>query len=123
MDVWNSVISSNDKRKLHLKDQTRWWAKDKALSKVFGSSGKKENSLYFIIIKALLKVANNVKSNSEVRSTAKSYRESLLKYETILTVFVLRSIFDVTTPLSEYLQTSGLDILKAYNMVKVATEN
>jgi hypothetical protein len=35
----------------------------------------------------------------------------------VITAKIFLRIFELTTPLSKYLQTSGLDILKAYHMV------
>ena len=48
---------------------------------------------------------------------AKGFIEILLKYETILTAQIFLRIFEYTTPLSKYLQTSGMDILSANRMV------
>lgn len=42
------------------------------------------------------------------------------KFETILTAATFNRIFTITTPLSEYLQTSRLDILQAWRMVESA---
>ena len=45
-----------------------------------------------------------------------------MKFETILTAFVFLQIYKVTTPLSLYLQTKGLDILQAWRMVKIVNK-
>lgn len=59
----------------------------------------------------------------DVRVKAKAYLEGLLKYETILTAKIYLRIFEITSPLSKYLQTAGLDLLKAYYIVhKSCTE-
>ena len=44
--------------------------------------------------------------------------DSFLKFETILTSFVFLRIYKITTPLSLYLQTKGLDMLQAWRMVE-----
>lgn len=54
----------------------------------------------------------------EIRVRSKSYKDGLLRYETIVTAFVFLTIYDHTTPLSNYLQTSGLDVLKAFQFVQ-----
>jgi hypothetical protein len=45
----------------------------------------------------------------------------LLKYETIPKAQIFLRIFQATSPVSKYLQTSGMDILSAHRMV-VSTE-
>lgn len=119
MDIWVSSLPSNDNRRLNLIGQTRWWAKDTALTKIFGPTGNVEKSLYLVLITTLEKIENDTRSKPDTRVNAKSFREGFLKYETVLTAFIFRPIFDITTHLSNYLQTSGLDILKAFNMVQV----
>jgi len=54
---------------------------------------------------------------SPVRVKARSYIEGLLRYETILTAQLFLKIFEYITPLSKYLQTKGMDIIKAHAMV------
>ncbi|KAJ8678593.1 hypothetical protein QAD02_014380 [Eretmocerus hayati] len=111
-------MDANDKRRLNLIGQTRWWAKYSGLTKVFGSSESSEKSLYVVVIVVLETIENDPRSKSDVRVNARSYRESLLKKETVLTAFIFLTIFDVTTHLPNYLQTKVLNILKASNMIK-----
>ena len=120
MDIWISNLSNSDKRRLNLIGETRWWAKEAALSKIFGNIEDTEKSLFVDLISALEKIESDSRSKSDARLNAQSYREMFLKYETILTAFIFKYIFNVTTPLSKYLQTSGLEILKAFNMVKTS---
>ena len=40
MNTWKGVASEGDKRKLGLAGDTRWWAKDTALIKMFGKFNK-----------------------------------------------------------------------------------
>lgn len=54
------------------------------------------------------------------------YLQTLLKFETIITAQLLifiayLLIFKNTTPLSNYLQTSGMDLLQSYKMVEDKT--
>lgn len=67
-------------------------------------------------------IENDEETASDARFKAKSFKEALLKYETILTAFTYVYIFNETTPLSNYLQTNGFDILKAYNLVESTTK-
>ena len=45
----------------------------------------------------------------------------LLQFETVLTLYLFNRIFSITSPLSEYLQTSGIDLLQAWRMVESST--
>lgn len=54
----------------------------------------------------------------EIKFKANGLLERLCKYESILTVQILLSIFEKTTFLSKYLQTKGIDLLKSYAIVK-----
>ena len=59
----------------------------------------------------------------KARVKANGFIEGLLKYETILTAQIFLQIFQHTTPLSLYLQTSGMDLLSAHRMVITTQEN
>jgi len=58
-----------------------------------------------------------------VLAKADGYAEALLKYQTILTVQTFLRIFRQTTPLSKYLQTSGMDLLTAHRLVSSTQDN
>lgn len=112
MDVWRSVTT--DGRVLNLIGQTRWWAKDVALKKVFRVFNDPSGSLFITIVKVLLSVlSSNDDFNSDTRSTAATLLKSLVKYETILTAQLYLKIFSHTTSLSKYLQTGGMYVLQA----------
>jgi len=59
--------------------------------------------------------------NTTSRVNACGFIAQLLKYETVLTAQLFLRVFQVTSPVSKYLQTSGLDILTALRMI-VSTE-
>lgn len=63
----------------------------------------------------MIEAKENLKTS--VRVKARGYLESLMRYETVLAAQLFLRIFEVTTPLSKYLQTHGLDILSAHRMV------
>lgn len=63
-----------------------------------------------------------LQSAADARAKARSYKEALLKHETVLTAFIFLHIYRETRPLSKYLQLSGFDILKAYKMVLFTSE-
>lgn len=57
-----------------------------------------------------------------VRAKAKGFIEGLLKYETVLTAQLFLFIFELTSPLSKYLQTRGMDIITAQRLVEGTEE-
>ena len=52
-----------------------------------------------------------------IRYEAKCLGENLSKFETVLVAFTYIRIFDITIPVSDYLQTPGLDVLQAWRMI------
>lgn len=53
MNVWESETQGKHQKQLSLIGETRWWAKDNALRKMFGSFENPDNCLYADIILAL----------------------------------------------------------------------
>lgn len=105
MGVWEEVADTHLKRLIVI-GQTRWWAKDVALTKIFGAFGDPENCAYVSLVLTLIAIRENTHMASPVRTKAKGYVENLLKYETILTAQIFLRIFEHTAALSKYLQTS-----------------
>lgn len=116
-DIWNKFNEKDHRKKLEAIGQTRWWSKHSAVNKVYGSFSNQDKALYVELILTLEEIIKSTNLTPQMRATANGFLKSLLEYETVLTAFIFLRIFETTTPLSKYLQTSGLDILKAYNMV------
>ena len=72
------------------------------------------------MIISVLKIEENVEFVADVRAKARNLKQSLLKYETILLAQIFLNIFNITEPLSKYLQTQDIDILKSYQLVSSA---
>lgn len=102
--------------------ETRWWANDAALRKVFGSFAYPDNSLYVDVILTLTAIQDQLTMKTSARISAHGFIEALLKYETVFTAQIFLRIFEQTSPLSKYLQTEGIDILYAYRMVRTTHE-
>lgn len=69
------------------------------------------------MILALDAIAEEPTFQESARSDAKFLLEHFMKFETLLTAHVFLLIYKVTTPLSFYLQTKGLDMPQAWRMV------
>lgn len=123
MNVWESKSQDKHQRRLSLIGETRWWAKDNALRKVFGSFGNPDNCLYVDVILALTAIQEDITIKTTARIQARGFVEALIKYEMILTAQTFLRIFEKTSPLSKYLQTQGMDILSAHRMVVATHES
>lgn len=114
MQKWEETSTDIQHRRLSPIGQTRWWAKDAALTKVFGCFGRPDSAMYIDLVLTLLAVQGDKTMKPTARAKVKGYIEGLLKYETILTAQIFLRIFEQTSPLSKYLQTSGMDLLTVH---------
>ena len=129
MNAWTDGLSEKfgaaKLLKLNTIGKTRWWAKAGAIQKIFGEFGDAEaanKSLYVDVLTCFFEFASNPQFNVTARDEARTLMDKMRKFETILTAATFNRIFTNTTPLSEYLQTSRLDILQAWRMVESAIE-
>ncbi|CAM4569084.1 unnamed protein product [Leuciscus chuanchicus] len=117
MKMWEEVSDDKRHRRLSPIGETRWWAKDQALSKIFGCFGNPDNVLYVDLIITLKRIVEDMSIKAHVRARAKGYMESQLKHEIFL------RIFEITSPPSRYLQTSGMDLITAHRLVMGAQDS
>ncbi|KAL4147990.1 hypothetical protein QTP88_002298 [Uroleucon formosanum] len=124
MSLWKNVVGEKEQRRLQKAGDTRWWAKESALNNIFGSPIDGFNSaMYVCVVGALYKIETSDKFSSDIRLKAKCLKTELLKYSTILTAFIYQRIFEITGPLSKYLQTSGIDLIKSQELVNDALKS
>ncbi|CAH2293902.1 zinc finger MYM-type 1-like [Pelobates cultripes] len=100
---------------------TRWSSKARALRKLCGTYENHSEELYSDLILVLKHVSSSSDFRNSVRHEALKLNENLCKFETILATFTFIRIFDITTPVSDYLQSPALDIMQAWRMVEDAT--
>ncbi|KAJ3595631.1 hypothetical protein NHX12_004934 [Muraenolepis orangiensis] len=122
MNLWEKESQDKRHRRIAPIGATRWWAKNDALKKVYGSFGKPQDSLYVDVLFTLMSIQEQKTAKSNIRTKARGYKEGLLRYETILMAQIFLRIFEQTSPLSQYLQTEGMDILSAHRMVMSTQE-
>ncbi|RXN21860.1 zinc finger MYM-type 1 [Labeo rohita] len=121
--VWETESQDKRHKRISPIGETRWWAKHDALRKVFGNYGRPHDGLFVEVVSTLSAIMNLKTLATNERSKAKGYRDGLLRYETVLTAQLFLRIFEFTSPLSKYLQTSGMDILSAHRMVTTTHES
>jgi len=102
--------------------ETRWWAKDKCLSKIFDPYAMPENALFIDLLETLQEISTSTKFNADVRYKASTLFEKFQTFEILIIAHIFLRIFSCTTPLSQYLQTKGLNLITAYQMVQKNTE-
>ncbi|XP_069468511.1 zinc finger MYM-type protein 1-like isoform X2 [Ambystoma mexicanum] len=116
MDAWHEL--STEERADQIIGETSWWEKDTALRNIFGSFNNPDKAMFIDLIIALNNIGSNTdKFNSNVRYQALHCVEYLCKFQTVLTAQLYLQIFNSTTQLSNYLQTTGMDVLQAQLMV------
>ena len=115
MDIWKEEVPGN--RRLGKIGETRRWSKHDVLGKVFGKYGQPSSSLFVSLIITLERILDLDSVEGSTKQSVVSIKERLLKFKTVLSAHLFLRIFEITTPLSKYLQTKGLDILKSHQMV------
>ncbi|KAL4097418.1 hypothetical protein QTP88_022201 [Uroleucon formosanum] len=118
MNVWVNFVGENNKKRLQSIGSTQWWSKEVALKHIFGSDG-----MYIDVILVLNSIENSNGFTSGARLKAKTFKNSILDYSTILTAFIYIRIFNIVGPLSKYLQSKGMDLLKCQEMVCAAIKD
>lgn len=93
--------------------KTRWYSKEKALTKIFGSFSEPKTEVFHCLLKFLFEIKMSDSFDSKTSFEASALLENWLKMETILTAFVFLQIFEILGPFSKYLQTEGLDMMAA----------
>ncbi|XP_063820331.1 zinc finger MYM-type protein 1-like [Pseudophryne corroboree] len=125
LSVWKEQVSKqrHGQEKLsRLKKigDTRWWSKPRALSTIFGSASDQSNELYSTRLYCLEYISLSPEYESKIISKAEYLLHGWTRHETLLVSFMFMQIFEIVTPVSDYLQTAGLDILQAWRMVGTA---
>jgi hypothetical protein len=93
------------------------------LTKVFGYFNNFDNSLFVELVTSLEEICKNSNIKPKARLKAIGFIEGLSKYKTILTAQIYLRIFNITTPLSKYLQGYGVNFICAFQMVTQTLDN
>ncbi|KAL4088614.1 hypothetical protein QTP88_023703 [Uroleucon formosanum] len=125
MNLWKELSEKdNIHKRLQAICETRWTAKETAIKRLFGTyNSLDDNGMLSDLLLVLTKIVQNPNLNPDVRSKASNFISSFIKYETILVAHMYMKIFQITGPLSRYLQSNKLDLLKCQQMVTSALEN
>lgn len=92
---------------------TRWTSHDRVLTVIFEK--------YQALVESLKLLSNS--SDRVTASTSRTFLNTISEFKFILCLIFLKNIFNVTTPLSNYLQSRNIDFIEALNLVNIAKEN
>jgi len=127
MKVWEEHMQAKPRIKKRLRleriGQTRWLSTGRAIRKLFGNYTDQSSEFYSGLLIILQQVIEAPDFKGSVRYEAQKLSENFCEFETILMAFTFIRIFYITTPVSDYLQTLGLDIMQAWRMINKAIEN
>ena len=103
---------------------TRWWSKHECLQKIFGRFEDGSSSIFCDVMEVLYCVSTSDKLSVKARFDASVILDNMIQYQHVLTAIAnyLR-IMEITSALSKYLQTSGLDFIHAFNMVEATKKD
>ena len=125
MTVWQNMASQDNIGSARLKrlqqiGETRWWSKQAALERILGTFTDPLKGTYCTLIRVLNHVKSSVNFNSKATNDADDLLQKWLRYDTMVTAFLLLRVYSILQQASDYLQTKGLDYLSAWKMVEEA---
>ena len=75
------------------------------------------------VIEVLYCVSTSQKLSVKARFDASVMLDNMIRYQYVLTAITYLRIMEITSALSMYLQTSGLDFINAFNMVEATKKD
>ncbi|KAF0706501.1 Uncharacterized protein FWK35_00034615, partial [Aphis craccivora] len=122
-NLWKGLLSNKigpeRLRKLQKVGDTCWNSKDAALQAIFHGFYEHHNKRdrFAILLEVLHTLGYDTSTDSDTRSEARDLLVKWCSFETIMTVWIFLNIFCITTPISKYLQSKGLNYLSAWNQI------
>ena len=75
------------------------------------------------VIEVLYCVSTSEKLSVKARFDASVMLDNMIQYRHVLTAITYLRIMEITSALSKYLQTSGLDFINTFNMVEATKKD
>lgn len=117
MNIWIEVAKNtpgfDSKRRLKLIGKTRWSSKPNAISAIIGA----KTSLY-VLIKALIKICGLKNVEKQKLEDACENLNSWVKFENIVTTYMLHTVFTLINETCVFLQKSGLSFVDGIKSLK-----
>lgn len=67
MNIWKNTLEDQNTNFISTLGETRWWSKDKALKKVFGSYNDFQNSIFVQLCQTLFYISESENMNTDTR--------------------------------------------------------
>ena len=93
--------------------KTRWWSAFKAISRI-----SDEPNSYFILLSVLWELSTSNNSTAATKRASEALLKNYLSFTSVLTVIVLKTVLAEFDPVTKYLQTRGLDMNQAVQMIE-----
>ena len=93
--------------------ETRWLGKANAAKAIFGTYSQPSISTFVDLLLCFAMIKSSDGFDAKARRDAEILLSHFLQFETLLTIFMYFSIFEITVPVSTYLQTAGLNLFQA----------
>jgi hypothetical protein len=124
VDVWkllcDILFSGPTARRMPMKiGATRWWAKERALSRTFCT----EDSVLPIIVACVERIANNPDLPPKARAKAEGDLGKWCQLETVVLGVFFRHVFSLAEPVSVYLQSKQMDHVQASRLASDLISN
>ena len=127
MEMWNEQMSQSHghdiQNRLSLIVATRWWSKHECLQKIFGTFEDGSSGMFCDVIKVLYCISTSEKLSVKALFDASVLFDNMIRYQHVLTAITYLRIMEITSALSKYLQTFGLDFINAFNMVEATKKD
>jgi hypothetical protein len=123
IDTVRDHLGNEKMKRLKLIGETRWSGKSNAARAIFGSFSEPSANTFVDVVICFTIISSSDRFDPKARREASVLLSALLGFETILTAFTYLCIFEVSAPLSSYLQTSGLNLFSACKLVQKAVDD
>ena len=98
-------------------------SKHECLRKIFGTFEDGSSGMFCGVIEVLYCASTSEKLSVEARFDASVRLDNMIRHQYILTTITYLRIMGITSALSKYLQTSGLDFINAFNLVEATKKD
>ena len=109
--------------RLNLIGEIRWWSEHECLQKIFGPFEDDSSGMFCDVIEVLYCASTSEKLSVKARFDASVMLDNMIRYQHVLTAITFLRIMEITSALSKYLRTSGLDFINAFNLVEATKKD
>lgn len=122
MDTWSKLVQDrnvgNQKlRRLKKWGKTRWYSRPKAIGSIIDTDGTSTQKFVDFLL-CMDEIGNSPLFDAKTTFAAVSLRENWCKFENALLAFIMLSIYEFSTPVSNALQSPSIDYLVTFTLAE-----